>query len=335
MTTNKILKTIAGVGSPVVDLVAHVPENFLASVAGEKGGMVLVDAQALDDLVATLPTPIVRAPGGSAGNTVFALAQLDVPALFIGMVGNDAAGNYYRDAFAGLGGDASRISVRDAMATARCLSLVTPDGERTMRTHLGAAASMALADITPATFTGCRHVHIEGYLLFNWDLLVHVLQTAKSAGCSISLDLASFEVVNSSKERLPDLLKKYVDLVFANEEEAQAFAGSSNPDDCRNKLAEGCRTVAIKFGAAGALLHNGHETCRVRAIPVENVIDTTGAGDLWAAGFLFGHIYGYSLKQCGEFGSILGAAVVQQEGGSIPDDQWDLISRRFSRRAAA
>jgi sugar/nucleoside kinase (ribokinase family) len=258
-----------------------------------------------------------------------------VPSRFIGIVGNDTAGNYYRDTFARLGGDASRICTRDAMATAQCLSLVTPDGERTMRTHLGAAASMELDDITPDAFTGCRHVHIEGYLLFNYDLLVHVLQTAKSAGCSISLDLASFEVVNNSKERMPGLLKQYVDIVFANEEEAEAYAGSSNADDCLKKLAEGCETVAIKFGAAGALLHNTQETCRVSAIPVENVVDTTGAGDLWAAGFLFGHINGYSLKQCGEFGAVLGAAVVQQEGGSVPEDQWDLITRRFGRRFAA
>jgi sugar/nucleoside kinase (ribokinase family) len=178
-------------------------------------------------------------------------------------------------------------------------------------------------------------VHIEGYLLFNYDLLVHVLQTAKSAGCSISLDLASFEVVDNSKDRLPDMLKKYVDIVFANEEEAETYAGSNNADDCLKKLAEGCETVAIKFGAEGALLHNAQETCRVCAIPVENVVDTTGAGDLWAAGFLFGHINGYHLKQCGEFGSVLGAAVVQQEGGSIPEDQWDLITRRFGRRFAA
>ncbi|MGD9366827.1 MAG: adenosine kinase [Desulfobacteraceae bacterium] len=330
MTVDNGFKTIAGVGSPVVDQVAHVSDDFLDTVAGEKGGMVLVDAQTLDDILATLPHPPVRAPGGSAGNTTFALAQLGVSTRFFGIVGNDAAGSYYRDTFARLGGDASRIYRRDAMFTAQCLSLVTPDGERTMRTHLGAAASMELADITPDAFTGCRHVHIEGYLLFNRDLLVHVLQTAKSAGCSISLDLASFEVVNNSKERLPDLLKKYVNIVFANEEEAEAYAGSNNADDCLKKLAEGCETVAIKFGTAGALLHNAQETCRVSAIPVEDVVDTTGAGDLWAAGFLFGHINGHSLEQCGEFGSVLGAAVVQQEGGSIPEDQWDLIAHRLA-----
>jgi sugar/nucleoside kinase (ribokinase family) len=335
MTIDNRFKRIAGVGSPVVDQVAHVSEDFLNTVAGEKGGMVLVDAKAIDNLLETLPHSPVIAPGGSAGNTTFALAQLGVPSRFIGIVGNDVPGNYYRKSFAGIGGDASRICTRNAMSTAQCLSLVTPDGERTMRTHLGAAASMDITDIKKEMFAGCRHVHVEGYLLFNRDLFVHVLQTAKSEACSISVDLASFEVVDHSKEELPGLLKKYVDIVFANEEEVQSYAGSDHPEDCLDKLAEGCETVAIKFGAAGALLHNTQETCHVSAIPVENVVDTTGAGDLWAAGFLFGHIHGYRLKQCGDLGSILGAAVVQQEGGSIPEDEWDQITQQFTRHLAA
>jgi sugar/nucleoside kinase (ribokinase family) len=335
MTTGRGSKTITGVGSPVVDQVTHVSEDFLTTVSGEKGGMVLLDAQALDDLVAILPHPTVIAPGGSAGNTTLALAKLGMSTRFLGIVGNDAAGNYYRDSFSRHGGDAHQMRIRDGMSTAKCLSMVTPDGERTMRTHLGAAASMGIADITPDAFTDCQHVHIEGYLLLNWDLLIHVLQTVTSAGSSVSLDLASFEIVDNSKEQLPDLLKKYVDIVFANEEEAEAYAGCNNPDVCLKKLAEGCETVAIKLGAAGALLCNAQETCRVSAIPVENVVDTTGAGDLWAAGFLFGHIKGHSLKQCGELGSFLGAAVIQQEGGSIPEDQWDQITYRFARRIAA
>ncbi len=321
---------IAGVGSPVVDQVAHVSEDFLDTVEGDKGGMLLVDAQPLESLLATLAHPPVREPGGSAGNTAFALAQLGMPTRFVGVVGNDSAGDYYRECFATLGGDTRCIRTRDAMSTAQCLSMVTPDGERTMRTHLGAAASMQAEDIPPEAFAGCRHVHIEGYLLFNRDLMIHVLRTAASAGCTISLDLASFEVVNDAKACLPELLDRYVDIVFANEEEAEAYAGSDNPDDCLAKLAESCSTVAVKLGARGALLHNGRETCRVSAVPVETVVDTTGAGDLWAAGFLFGHINGHSLKQCGEFGAVLGAAVVQQEGGSIPGDQWKLMTNRFA-----
>ncbi len=321
---------IAGVGSPVVDQVAHVSETFLNTVEGDKGGMLLVDAPPLEALITTLPHPPVRAPGGSAGNTAFALSQLGMSTRFVGVVGNDAAGDYYRESFANLGGDASRICTRGGMSTAQCLSMVTPDGERTMRTHLGAAASMQPADIPPEAFAGCRHVHIEGYLLFNRDLMIYVLRTAASAGCTVSLDLASFEVVNDAKSCLPELLDQYVDIVFANEEEAEAYAGSDRPDDCLRKLAEGCGIVAVKLGPQGALLRNGRKTCRVSAISVEKVVDTTGAGDLWAAGFLFGHINGHSLKRCGEFGSVLGAAVVQQEGGSIPGDQWELMTSRFA-----
>ncbi len=323
-------KVVAGIGSPVVDLVARVPESFIQNIEGEKGGMELVDEATFDRLMAELPDIPVSTPGGSAGNTLFALARLGMPGRFIGVTGEDEAGRFYRDAFTRLGGDAGRIRAREGMATARCLSLVTPDGERTMRTHLGAAASLGVADVTSDDFSGCDHVHIEGYLLFNPDLMDHVLRTAGNAGCTVSMDLASFEVVAASMDALPSLLEKHVDMVFANEEEAEAYSGSGNPDRCVEKLAAPCETVAVKYGAGGAVLRRAEETCRVAAVPVDKVVDTTGAGDLWAAGFLYGLRRGFDLTQCGTCGSLLGAAVVQQEGTSIPDSEWNLLMREIT-----
>lgn len=323
-------KTIAGVGSPVVDLVARVPETFLASVGGEKGGMELVDAETLERLLNTLPQPPVRTPGGSAGNTAFALARMGMASRVLGIIGNDSAGHYYRDMFARIGGDAGLIRTHPGMPSAQCLSLVTPDGERTMRTHLGAAASLSPDDVTSDDFIGCGHAHIEGYLLFNPDLMVHVLQAAKAAKCSTSVDLASFEVVAAAKTKLPGLLETYVDIVFANEEEAAAYAGSRRLDECLTQLAACCETAVIKCGPDGALLQNGQGTCRVSAVPVARVLDTTGAGDLWAAGFLYGLLNGHDLAQCGAFGSYLDAAVVQQEGATIPGPEWDRIIGRMA-----
>lgn len=321
---------IAGVGSPVVDQVAQVPETFLASVGGEKGGMELVDADLLQRLLADLPQPPVRAPGGSAGNTAFALARLGMLSRFVGLIGNDAPGHYYRDMFSRIGGDAAFIRTRAGLPTAQCLSLVTPDGERTMRTHLGAAAALRPGDVTPDDFKGCGHAHIEGYLLFNPDLMVHVLQSAKAAGCSTSVDLASFEVVAAAKTELPELLERYVDIVFANEEEAAVYADSDRLEVCLAQLAGSCEIAVIKCGAEGALLRRGDETCRVPAEPVDRVVDTTGAGDLWAAGFLYGLFRGQDLARSATFGAFLGAAVVQQEGAAIPGSAWDRIVGRMA-----
>lgn len=319
------LFVIAGVGSPVVDQVAQVPNNFLETIHGEKGGMELVDEDELAILLASLPKPPISSPGGSAGNTIFALARLGLSCRLIGVVGDDLPGKYYRDAFVMRGGDSSRILTRKTMPTAQCLSLVTPDGERTMRTHLGAAASLAIEDISSRDFSGCSHVHLEGYLLFNQDLMRHILQEAKSAGCTVSIDLASFEVVHAAGQLLPELLDEYVDMVFANEEEAEAFTGTDDPETCLEELSKYADLVAIKYGAEGAVIRRGEETCRVAAVPVHEVVDTTGAGDMWAAGFLFGLGGGKSLEHCGNFGSLLGAAVVQQQGTDIPEAKWNLV----------
>lgn len=320
-----------GVGSPVVDQIARVPENFLQTVGGEKGGMELVDAETLDRLLASVPEKPLCAPGGSAGNTAFAVARLGMASRFLGSVGNDDAGAFYRKTFQTIGGDDRAFRIQEGLPTAQCLSLVTPDGERTMRTHLGAAMSLAPEHVSPADFGGCGHAHVEGYLLFNPDLMRQVLTAAKRAGCTISVDLASFEVVEASHTLLPELLSEFVDIVFANEEEAETFAGTSDPEACREALSQYCETVAVKIGAEGALLARNGERCHVPAVPVTEVVDTTGAGDLWAAGFLYGLLNGHSLDQCGARGAALGAAVVTLEGTTLPEADW----RRLRERMAA
>lgn len=194
-----------------------------------------------------------------------------------------------------------------------------------MRTHLGAALTLGLEDISADDFAGCGHAHIEGYLLFNEALMRHVLEAAKKAGCSTSVDLASFEVVNGAKGHLQELLESYVDVVFANEEEAEAFAGTANQQKGREKLAACCSVAAVKYGADGAVILNGGSSCKVEALRVENVLDTTGAGDMWAAGFLYGQGKKKSLDQCGRYGSLLGAAVVQHEGATIPEKEWEML----------
>ncbi|TVP78061.1 MAG: adenosine kinase [Puniceicoccaceae bacterium] len=317
--------SILGVGSPIVDAIAMVDDDFVAQVDGDKGGMVLVDAVTIIKLLESLPKPAMNAPGGSAGNTLFALARMGRSASFVGKTGNCTLGSFYRDTFARLGGDASRFKIGQ-IPNGRCLSLVTPDGERTMRTDLGAAMTMTPEEISSADFENCAHAHIEGYLLFNETLMRKVLDSAKGAGCTISLDLACFEVVNAAKTILPQILRDYVDIVFANEEEGAAFTGIHDdyPAMAR-QLAELTDIAAIKVGAHGSYIAQAGKVEKIEPMHAAKVIDTTGAGDLWAAGFLYGWSKNRSLTECGEIGSILGAAVVQEQGSVLPEHVWDDI----------
>lgn len=313
-----------GVGSPLVDSIANVPESHLANVSGAKGGMELVSADELAALVSTLPSPPLQAPGGSAANTIVGLSQLGARTAFVGTVGNDEMGQFYRQQARANGLDTNRMRISYSASTGGCLSLVTPDSQRTCRTDLGAAMTLAPNELSAADFVGATVAHIEGYLLFNRELARRVLTLAHDAGCTVSLDLASFEVVAANKDVLDDLLDSYVDCVFANEDEARAYCGSNDPLIALDALARRCQTVAVKLGADGAWLQARNEREFVRAQQV-NAIDTTGAGDLWASGFLYGQSRGWSLAQTGELAAMLGAAVVQQSGAVIPLDEWNRI----------
>jgi sugar/nucleoside kinase (ribokinase family) len=323
-------RLIVGVGSPIVDSIAHVDASFLAGVAGTKGGMELVSSAELAALVQSVPGELLQSPGGSAGNTCFALARLGHPTTFIGKLGNDEAADFYAKTFADYGGETRRFK-RGDIANGRCLSLVTPDGQRTLRTDLGAAMTLSPGEISAEDFAGCSHAHIEGYLLFNDRLLFRVLDAAKTAGCTVSLDLASFEVVEAAKGFLPSLLKDSVDVVFANEEEAAAYVGdpTAEPAAVARALAQLCQTAAVKVGAQGAWIASGGECVHAPAQAVKAVVDTTGAGDFWAAGFLYGWIRKCRLEECGFFGAQLGAAVVQVDGTTLEDSNWDALQQRI------
>ena len=314
--------TIIGVGSPIVDAIAQVEETFIEQIDGEKGGMVLVDADALVSLLERIPEAPAKAPGGSAGNTLFTLARMGNSTSFLGKTGNCSEGEFYRGHFSKLGGDSSRFKIGE-IPNGQCLSLVSPDGERTMRTHLGAAMTLAPEEISAADFADCSHAHIEGYLLFNQALMMRVLESAKQAGCSISLDLASFEVVQATRDILPGILRDYVDIVFANEEEAQAFTAiEADYHAMAAQLAEYCDIAAVKVGAQGSYIAQGSEVTKIEPMPAAQVVDTTGAGDLWAAGFLHGWSQKRGLAEAAKIGSILGSAVVQVQGSVLPPQVW-------------
>ncbi|MEY3609212.1 MAG: hypothetical protein RLZZ447_2000 [Verrucomicrobiota bacterium] len=321
---------LIGVGSPIMDLLAQVPEDFLhRHVAGEKGGMVLVDDQEMGRIVGLLGHPPARTTGGSAANATFNAARLGLRATFLGKLGHDELADAYRGRFAAAGVDVSRFK-RGAHPNARCLALVTPDAQRTMRTFLGAAMTLAPTEVSPADFAGCRHAHIEGYLVFNQALADAVLTAARAAGCTTSLDLSSFEVVHAARDWLFRQFRHGIDVVFANEDEIRAlFQDATAPyETLARRLADHGVLAAVKVGKDGAWLARGSDVHRVHPLRVPKVLDTNGAGDAWASGFLAGFLRGWPLATCGELASLMGGETVGHLGPIIPEEHWPEVSRR-------
>ena len=327
---------LIGVGNPIMDLLALVPEKFLTDhVTGEKGGMVLVDDADIVKLLGQLAGNIAVTPGGSAANAMIGAARLGLKTTYLGKIGGDITAEHYRANFAEAGGDTSRFK-HASLPNGRCLSMVTPDGQRTMRTHLGAAMTLSPDEINGADFTGCRHAHIEGYLMFNPALADKVVRTARAAGCTLSIDLSSFEVVNMARDWILTQLGEGIHIVFANEDEIRALYQTDYPyEDLARQLADHGGIAAVKLGKDGAWIAQDRDLHQVKAINVPRVVDCTGAGDAWAAGFLYGYLRGLPLPVAGALGSLLGAETVQHLGPVIPDMHWPRLRAHAQSLAAS
>jgi sugar/nucleoside kinase (ribokinase family) len=324
---------VLGLGSPLVDILVNVEDAFLDNVIGEKGGMVYVDIPQIESLLKKVPDEPKMVPGGSAANTILALTKLGVPTGFLGQVGNDYMAKFYIGNYEHAGGDVSQFKVSNTDPTGQCLSLITPDSERTMRTCLGAAATISPDSISKDDFIGYTHLHIEGYMVHNHEVIEKALRLAKEAGLEVCLDLASFEIVRDDREFLGELLKSYVDVVFCNEDEAVQYTGTDNPEDIFDKLDGVCDVIALKLGKQGAIIKAGNIKVKANARIVD-AVDTTGAGDLWQAGFLYAYVghkklTGKLLEKAGGFGAVLGAEIVQIIGASIPETRWAEIRKKF------
>ncbi|MBL9201487.1 MAG: adenosine kinase [Opitutaceae bacterium] len=322
---------LIGVGSPIMDLVARVPDDFLKKhVSGEKGGMVLVDDHEMERIVRLLPQKPAHATGGSAANSTYNAARLGLRTTFLGKLGNDPVAQTYRDAFREAGVDSSRFKAA-AQPNARSMIMVTPDAQRTMRTCLGAAMTLSPSEITAADFAGCRHAHIEGYLVFNQALADAVLAAARAAGCTTSLDLSSFEVVNASRDWLLGQFRRGLDIVFANEDEIRALFQDPSSDygTLARRLAEHGVLAAVKVGKDGAWIAREEELHRITAVPPAEVVDTNGAGDAWAAGFLYAHLNGWPLSTAGALASLLGSETVSYMGPLIPPAEFKALQAKI------
>lgn len=318
-------RLVVGIGSALVDILTHEDDNFLAKTGAAKGGMKLVAKEDIERTLAISAGTASIVPGGSACNTMVGIGKLGGKARFVGKCGNGDMGKLIEN-------DLRRQNVEPALfrsdsPTGRVLSIITPDAQRSMFTYLGASAETRPEEISVNCFKDAAIVHVEGYLLFNPELIQAALHAAKQAGAKISLDLASFTVVEESRELLAQLVETYVDILMANEDEAEAFCGCRDERLALAALSRNVEIAILKVGARGSYISHGGGIIIVHPMGDGNALDTTGAGDLWAAGFLFGLVEGYPLEKCGKLGSACGYEVCQVMGANISDDGWDRIRK--------
>lgn len=316
-------KLVVGVGSALVDLLAHEEDVFLTQIGAAKGGMILVDEPAIQSAVAKLTGQPTMVPGGSACNTLVGIGRLGGQASFVGKRGEDALGDLLEEGLLSSGVQPKLF--RSEQPTGRVLSIITPDAQRSMLTFLGASSELAINEITPDCFAEAAVVHVEGYLLFNRDLITSVVTTAKQAGARVALDLASYTVVEQAKPFLEGLVSDCVDILMANEDEARVFTGHSDEATALKLLSEKVETAVLKLGARGSVISHRGETVKIAPTGSSDIVDTTGAGDLWASGFLFGLVNNLPLEQCGKIASACGYEVCRVVGAAIPDDGWARI----------
>ncbi len=312
-----------GVGSALMDIILLESEQFVSAHGIIKGGMELVGPDRASELQGKSSNSAKFVPGGSACNTTIGLGQLCGKAVFVGTRGNDSLGEELESSI-------SKNNVTPQLEkidtpTGRVLSVITPDAERSMLTYLGAAAESSPELITAETFKGADIVHVEGYLLFNERLIRAVLEAAKSAGVPVSLDLASFTVVDANPTLVKELVREYVTVLLANEDEARSYTGTSDEAEALKILAQDAEYAVLKVGKRGSYIHEHGETTIVQPFGTGTAVDTTGAGDLWASGFLFGLINGKSMEECGRIASMCGYEVCQVEGAHIPETKWQGI----------
>ena len=324
------MKKLLGIGNALVDIMIPLENDAtLESLELPKGSMQLVDAQRSNAVLTALQDrPKSRSAGGSAANTMHGLAMLGAPSGYIGVVGEDElGGDFVRDLIrAGV----EPHLVHSRQETGRAVALVSPDSERTFATFLGAAVELSPDHLSNFAgeaggniFGRYDFLHVEGYLVFNQQLVRTAVELAKKHGMTVSIDLASYNVVEAVRDFLLEIMRGYVDIVFANEEEARALTGLE-PEAAADEIARMVPVAVVKTGARGSIIRTAGERHDIGIIPV-NPVDTTGAGDLYASGFLYGLANNLPLQRCGELGALLSGNVIEFIGSKMTDERWSTI----------
>ncbi len=314
---------VLGIGNALVDIMTKLPDDkFLEEFNLPKGSMQLVDQEFIKKIsAASEKFEKIQSSGGSASNTIHGVARLGLGAGFIGKVGEDELGDFFYNDMA-----SSNIEpklLRTQTDSGRAVALISSDSERTFATFLGAAVELSPEELKSEFFQDYDYLHVEGYLVQNHDLLKKASELAKKNDLKICLDLASYNVVEDNIEFLKSFINDYVDIIFANEEEAKSFTGKE-PEDALEILSKQSEIAIVKVGKKGSMIKKGNEKHVIKPIQA-NPVDTTGAGDAYAAGFLYGLAKEYNLDKCGEIGSILAGKVIEVVGAKMDEKKWKEI----------
>lgn len=319
---------VVGIGNAIVDVLAQADDAALAAEGLEKGAMTLIDAERAHTLYETMG-PAIEVSGGSAANTIVGIATLGGTSAYIGKVRNDQLGGVFNHDIRAAGVTFETVPATAGAPTARCLIYVTPDAQRTMQTFLGASVDLGPADIDEGLVASAAVTYLEGYLFdppSAKEAFVKAAEIAHANGRQVSLTLSDAFCVDRHRAAFRHLVEHHVDILFANESEIISLYETSTFDEALQAVRDDCAIAALTRSEKGSVISAGGDTHVIDAAPVDKVIDTTGAGDLFAAGFLFGLTSGRSLDSCGRIGSIAAAEIISHYGARPEQDLGKLVA---------
>ena len=310
---------ITGIGNAIVDVIVNVEDKYLEDQDIRKGMMSLVDLKAIENISDTIEIK-TTVSGGSVANSIVALAQNGMNTAFIGKVSNDEIGSKFIDGLKSENVTFACKAQSDDSKSGRCIVMVTPDAQRTMSTYLGISQKLNSGDINQDVIKNSSITYLEGYL---WDLddaqvaIKHATDYAKSSGNLVAFSVSDVFCIERFRDSFRSMIDSNVDIVFANKEEIKSLYENDNIEEITKILSQQERIYAITMGEEGALIIKGDETYKIEAQKIENLVDTTGAGDLFAAGFLEHFIKNESLESCGSRGVEMASRVIQQYGARL------------------
>jgi sugar/nucleoside kinase (ribokinase family) len=314
MTTASL--DVVGIGNAIVDIMAHADDGFLAAASMVKGSMTLIDEARAEAIYASMG-PCLEISGGSAGNTVAGIASLGGRTGYIGKVRDDLLGKVFRHDITSAGVEFPTPAATGGPATARSMILVTPDAQRTMNTFLGACVNLGPEDVDPDLIARAQITYLEGYLYDRpraQEAFREAARLAHAGGRKVGLSLSDSFCVERHRQAFLELVDHHIDVLFGNEAEIAALFETRKFDEGVERLRDLCDLVAITRGAAGSVIVVRDQIIEVPAAPVSRIVDTTGAGDLYAAGFLWGLTRGEPLAECGRLGSLAAAEIISHIG---------------------
>lgn len=326
------MSKIYAIGNPLLDILINIEDELLTSLKINKGIMHLIDLETKDFLVSkTINQSTSYFCGGSAPNTIIALASLGISATLAGKIGSDKEGNIYRDKLDSLGIKNSLIVDKDNK-TGSTIILISKDGERTMNTYLGANRFFSEEDVREEDIKECSIFHFTAYMFdtpSQKKAILRALKYAKKYNLTISFDLADSFAVNRNKEEFLNLIKDYIDIVFANKMEAISLLGCSDLSLCAKELSKLCKISIIKDGKRGSYVATDDNVYKIAVRGPVTPVDTTGAGDMYAAGFLYGYMKNYSLIKSANIASFLAGKIICQIGAQFLDSDLDEINQEI------